>query len=331
MRPLPWLAPLVPLYSAVVRGKNAAYARGLFTAQQLHRPVISVGNLSSGGSGKTPVVIALAQLLMANGIAVDVLSRGYGRKGEETLAVPHSDAAGAELYGDEPLMIARATGALVFVGRSRFAAGELAEQTNPDARVHLLDDGFQHRQLARDLDIVVLHASDVSGLLLPAGHLREPLSSLNRAHSVVVREEDRAVLSVVQNYLRSDAQVWMIRRTLTCDAKAGPAVAFCGIARPEEFFAGLRSLGVEVAATRSFPDHHRFSDSDVGSLLLTCEKVKATRLITTEKDAVRMGADGVARLNGMPLSIAKLETVFLDPGAVMTTVRGLLKTEQSAR
>ena len=150
MRPQSWLAPLSPIYGAIIRAKNTAYDHALLSVDRLRHPVISVGNLSTGGSGKTPFVIALAKLMLENEISVDVLSRGYGRTSDETAQVPVNGAANAECYGDEPILIAYATHAPVFVGRSRFAAGVLAEGAiSLPNHIHVLDDGFQHRQLAR--------------------------------------------------------------------------------------------------------------------------------------------------------------------------------------
>ena len=194
-----YLAPLDAIYGAAVGAKNLAYKNQWLNAKRLRRPVVSIGNLSVGGSGKTPLTIRLAELLTAEGIAVDVLSRGYGRTSRITQKVnPNGDA---ERFGDEPLLIARRTGVPVFVGASRYHAGLFAENASGEnpapglsavhlSAVHLLDDGFQHRQLARDIDIVVVHRSDFGGRLLPAGRLREPLSAMRRANILALREED---------------------------------------------------------------------------------------------------------------------------------------------
>jgi tetraacyldisaccharide 4'-kinase len=316
--------PLTPIYGAALGAKNRVYDHGLLSARRLQQPVISIGNLSTGGSGKTPLVIALAKLLMANGMSVDVLSRGYGRTSDETARVLPTGTADA--YGDEPLLIAKAAAAPVFVGRSRFAAGLLAEKSVPlQNYIHLLDDGFQHRQLARDLDVVVLHPSDLQTRLLPAGHLREPLSSLGRAQVVVLREEDEHAAASIPKYLHPDAQIWRIRRTLTCDLPSQRVVAFCGIARPEEFFSGLRGLGIEVAAAVAFPDHHRYSEGDLDTLREKCRKTNAFQLVTTEKDAARLTLSALAqRSDGISLAIAKLESAFLVPAVILATVQGVL-------
>lgn len=175
------LTPLELLYAAGLRASNARYDRT--EPARLKWPVVSVGNLSVGGAGKTPLVIRLAHLLAERGFAPDVLSRGYGRA--STAAERVNPAGGVESFGDEPLLIVRAAHVPVFVGASRYAAGMLSELGESDAarHVHLLDDGFQHRQLARAVDIVVVHPDDVRDRLLPVGRLREPLSSLERISS----------------------------------------------------------------------------------------------------------------------------------------------------
>ena len=184
----PLLAPFALVYASLVRARNARFDR--LAAQRLRWPVISIGNLSVGGAGKTPLVICLARLLERDGFHPDVLSRGYGRSSKR---IERVDTAGdAEHFGDEPVLIARSAGVPVYVGARRYQAGLLAEaETGGEGHhVHLLDDGFQHRQLARDLDIVVIHRSDLRERLLPAGRLREPLSSVERAGVIVLRQED---------------------------------------------------------------------------------------------------------------------------------------------
>lgn len=298
------LLPLVPLYAAAAGAKNFAYERGWKRPHRLAGPVISIGNLSVGGSGKTPLVIRLAHLLREQGIAVDVLSRGYGRGSTQVRRV--DPAGSADQFGDEPLLIARATGVPVYVGPSRYAAGCLAEAECAAPRVHLLDDGFQHRQLARDVDIVVLHRSDFSGQLLPSGRLREPLSSLSRAQIVVLREEDRDLLPQLKA-LGCRASVWFVLRQMGVPP-VQRAVAFCAVARPEEFFSGLRSTGVTIVARRSWRDHYRFTESDVASLIELQRQHQAEAFLSTEKDLVRLSAEqrrvleSAAPLHAVPLA-----------------------------
>jgi len=312
------LTPLVPLYAAAVGVKNFAYKHRWLKLKRLESPVISVGNLSMGGAGKTPVLIRLAQLLTGQGQRVDVLSRGYGRGARNTVRV---DAEGsAEQYGDEPILIARNARVPVYVGASRYEAGALAEREQLKPGIHLLDDGFQHRQLARDIDIVVLHRSDFNERLLPAGQLRESLSALKRASVVVMRVED----AHVEEELRKrgvDAPIWIQHRLLMVEPSAR-GIAFCGIARPEEFFTALRASGVEITATSQYRDHHAYTDSDLEHLIQLRDTHQSTRFITTEKDWVRLTPQQRARL--APLNVARLGVVFETETAVTAQLLSLL-------
>src|SRR5258708_24238065 len=166
-----------------IKGRNGLDRRGGFRIRRLAGPVISVGNISVGGSGKTPFVILLGGLLRQRGVAFDVLSRGYGRKTRGVLAVDPNGLA--HDFGDEPILIAKRLGCPVIVGESRYQAGQFAENKF-GPQLHILDDGFQHRSLARDFDIVLLAPEDVGGQLLPTGRLRDPLSSLRRPDPVVL-------------------------------------------------------------------------------------------------------------------------------------------------
>jgi tetraacyldisaccharide 4'-kinase len=309
-----WLSPLTPLYAAGLAARNAAYARGWLRPEPLQWPVASIGNLSVGGAGKTPLTIRLAGLLTAQGIAVDVLSRGYGRSSMATEGV---DPAGdAQRYGDEPLLIARRAGVPVYVGASRYQAGLLAETQAVSApqpgilhAVHLLDDGFQHRQLHRDADIVLLHRSDFSETLLPSGRLREPLAALRRADFVVLREED-ADFEPELSRLDLAAPIWWMRRVLELPPGASPAqrvVAFCGIARPGEFFAALGDRGQMLAGQVSFPDHHRYTGQDAKRLAQICKETRAEAFLTSEKDAVKLDATLLAELErAAPVRVVRL-------------------------
>lgn len=315
------LLPLVPLYRAAIAAKNLAHTRGWVRPRRLKGPVISIGNLSVGGSGKTPLTIRLVELLQQQGIAVDVLSRGYGRR---STGVRRVDPAGsADDFGDEPLLIARATGVSIYVGASRYAAGYLAEAESPVPRVHLLDDGFQHRQLARAADIVVLHRSDFSGRLLPAGRLRESLSSLSRAQIVVLREEDRDLLPQFQAR-GFRASVWFVARSLAVPPVRS-AVAFCGIARPDEFFSGLRAAGVTLLATRFWRDHHRLTEADIAALIELQRQHQAEAFLTTEKDFVRLSANQRRALeSAAPIHAVPLAVHLSDEQAALASLLSLL-------
>jgi tetraacyldisaccharide 4'-kinase len=326
VKPQPWLAPLTPFYAAAVRARNAAYNSRLLQQKKLSAPVVSIGNLSAGGGGKTPFVLALARLLDDAGIAVDILSRGYGRSSDAVEMVDPGPQSTAERYGDEPLLMARAVPVPVYVGSSRFAAGLLAETPSGNsAAIHLLDDGFQHRRLARDIDIVLLRREDFRARLLPAGPMREPLSSLRRTHVVVLRDEDRGLEGELGRYLDPDANVWHVRRQMFVKSEPGPAVAFCGIAHPEEFFSGLRKLGVEIAASIAFQDHHRFSETDIAKLCAQASLSAAVRFLTTEKDLVRLSPEALTQLQNTALvECARLQATIVEADTVIEAMHRLL-------
>ena len=322
MKPQAGLAPLTPLYEAAVSAKNSAYDRGWLGQKLLSGRVVSIGNLSTGGGGKTPFAIALARLLTQAGMAVDVLSRGYGRHQQSVERVDASESSTSEQFGDEPLLIARETGVPVYVGAERYEAGLMAEQEA--VRLHLLDDGFQHRQLARDLDIVLLHRDDLQTKLLPAGHLREPLSSLRRADVVVLREADRELEVEIRRYLQPNASIWHARRQVELLSVAQASLAFCGIARPQEFFAELRVIGVELVDTLAFPDHHPFNAADLRVLGERVKAAGATRILTTAKDLTRLSPSALGALRQYaPVEAASLTVELIEPGEVLSRLGSL--------
>ena len=274
--------PLASLYGSVVSVRNSLYDRGTLKVRKLRGPVVSIGNIAVGGSGKTPFLITLGELLLQRGVAFDVLSRGYGRA---TRGVALVDPEGSPRdFGDEPLLIARKLRVPVIVGEDRFAAGRFAEQRF-GARVHLLDDGFQHRRLARNFDIVLLTPTDAGDALLPAGRLREPLSALARADAVVATND-----MLLDGLPLDHQQVWRVSRGIMRPAVEGRCLAFCGIARPQNFFADLSAAGITLSGTRAFSDHHVYTKSDVHKLRAAPERNDATAFVTTEKDEINLGA-----------------------------------------
>lgn len=270
--------PLSAIFGAVVALRNALYDHHVFQVKKLARPVVSIGNISVGGSGKTPFVIALGQLLAERGIAFDVLSRGYRRTSTE-IAVVDPNGSPAQ-FGDEPLLIARKLQAPVIVGADRYQAGLLAEQKF-SSKLHLLDDGFQHRRLHRDFDIVLLPSCDQAGSLLPTGRLREPVTALNRADAIVLPDS--------QERPPQTKSIWHARRLIELSA-AGRAIAFSGIARPRQFLEGLKSSKLEIAGTLTFRDHHRYQQRDIDRLLTLKKQTSADSFITTEKDLINLGS-----------------------------------------
>ena len=268
-------------YGLVVRARNALYDRGIFRARRLPGPVISIGNLSVGGSGKTPFVILLGELLKARGVEFDVLSRGYGRISRGVLLVNPGGASSQ--FGDEPLLIARRLEVPVIVGEDRYQAGVFAE-SKFGPLLHLLDDGFQHRSLARDFDIVLVSADDARGRLLPAGRLRESCQSLRRADAVVLTAG-----ASPGDFPLDGKLAWRVRRGIAPAKVPARAVAFCGIARPQSFMLQLRKAAIEPAAEAVYRDHHAYTEKDIRELIALKARSEADGFVTTEKDAINLG------------------------------------------
>jgi len=297
------------MYGAVVGARNAFYERRWLRSRSLQAPVISVGNLSAGGSGKTPFVILLGELLKSRGIRFDVLSRGYGRATRGVLLV---DPGGLPRdFGDEPLLIARRLRVPVIVGEDRYEAGCFAE-SRFGAQVHLLDDGFQHRGLARDFDIVLVTPEDARDRLLPAGRLREPLHSLQRADAVVLASGASA-----ESFPLAGKTAWRVRRGIVIDNLPMRPVVFCGIARPQNFLLQLRTAGVDPAAEAFFRDHHAYTEKDVSDLLALQQRSEAGGFVTTEKDAVNLGGYLVAL---QPLAVVPVKMELADADNAVDTM-----------
>jgi tetraacyldisaccharide 4'-kinase len=321
----PWLLPLVPVYGALLAAKTWMTERGWLRWRRLERPVISVGSVSAGGAGKTPVVLLLAELLGRAGFQVRILSRGYGRASK---AVERVDAGGdAARYGDEPLLLARRvseTGSdtTVYVGADRYLAGELALGDGA-VDVFLLDDGFQHRKLARDLDVVLLTRADVEDCLLPAGNLREPLEALRRADVVALREEDAGLDGFVAEVCRRSGakapEVWVIRRQLASASLPARPVVFSGIARPESFVAMLAEMGCGAVAEVRYRDHHRYTEADIERLVGVARENGADGFVTTEKDAVKLSAAMRERLG--VVVVPELRVELVDEKATLERLR----------
>lgn len=277
----PLSAILSTMYGGVVGARNVLYDRRWLRSRSLQGPVISVGNLSVGGSGKTPFVILLGELLKARGVKFDVLSRGYGRTTRGVLLV---DLRGLPRdFGDEPLLIARRLQVPVVVGEDRYEAGRFAEaQFGP--QVHLLDDGFQHRGLDRDFDIVLVTPDDARDRLLPGGRLREPLRALQRADAVALTSGASA-----ESFPVAGKMIWRVRRGINPQNVPPRPVVFCGIARPQNFLLQLRAAGIDPVAEAFFRDHHAYTEKDVNELLQLQRQSEAGGFVTTEKDAVNLG------------------------------------------
>jgi len=309
------LFPLVPVYLLAYWVREMRLGTKAEPIRRLRYPVVSVGNLSTGGTGKTPLTIALADALTRCGFQVDVLSRGYGRK--NTNATRVAPAGTPEEFGDEPLLIAQ--GAIpVYVAPRRFDAGVLAEGDasaiaflGEELRpfIHLLDDGFQHRQLHRNTDILLLNRRDWQDSLLPAGNLREPRNAIHRANVVAIPANDPQLEAELRSW-GWQGPIWRLHRKMEVPVLSGsedrPVAAFCGIARPEQFFAGLQAAGLQLATHKAFPDHHRYTAAEVGRLQANARAAGATTIFTTEKDALRLGKLAAAFTEALPLQTARL-------------------------
>ncbi len=280
---------IATLYAAAARRRREWYAAHPDARRRLRHPVISVGNIAAGGRGKTPFAAFVARLLIEAGERPAILSRGYARTEPVEGAVVVRDHAGmrADLArsGDEPLMLARQLpGAIVVSSADRFLAGRLAEH-HLGATVHILDDGFQHFALDRDVDIVLVRAADLQALTFPSGRLREPADVLIAADAIVA-------LDAFDPPYDHSAFFRASRTTAPAIFEAGDrpnrVLGVAGIADPEPFFADLAAQGFEVAGTRRFRDHHPFSAADVARLFRDAHTAGAHAVITTEKDFVRL-------------------------------------------
>lgn len=327
---LAFLAVLSVPYGIAVRLRAFAYAHGILRVKRLNRPVISVGNLTAGGTGKTPMVALVARLLMVRGKRVAVISRGYGGALEgETRIVSDGQRVflTAAEAGDEPVHLATAVpGLMAVIGTDRHAAGLLAqERLDPD--VFILDDGFQHVRLHRDLNILLMdcRAPLGNGHMLPAGLLREPLSALTRADLVVYTRCTGSEAPTVHGEIRScraghtlaGVELLPGGELQPFETLHGRGIAFAGIADPEAFFVSLRAKGVSLVATVSFGDHCPYGEPEVARLVDACRATGADYLITTGKDAVKLGSV-LERLG--TVYVAVLEMHLDDPAPLETAI-----------
>ena len=285
------LAVCAALYSVILRARNWAYDRGWCTSHPAPIPVISVGNLTAGGTGKTPLVIRLAEALLDDGLRVAVLARGYGA------------ASDGELNDELQEIGERVPRALLFPGRDRVANAQRAALQG--AEVILLDDGFQHRRLRRDLDLVLVDATDPWGPagVLPRGLLREPRSGIRRADWVILTRVEQAPERVAEleaevralGYSGPLAHARAEARGLVSLAGPGadelsqrPVLAACALGNPDAFVHTLRAGGLNVVGERAFPDHHPYSAADVAAIYVAARAAGAEGVVVSGKDAVKL-------------------------------------------
>jgi tetraacyldisaccharide 4'-kinase len=295
------LFPFAFLFMLLVRLKNGLYALGLLKQQQLEKPVISVGNLSFGGTGKSPMVAELAGLLVARGLRVAILSRGYGRRNPKSVrrVDPHGDWRD---FGDEPFMLARRLPDVqVCVGPSRFAA---AQALVGEVDVFLIDDGFQHRQLKRDFDVVLIDLTQPFPTWLPPQPFRETVSSLGRADAVVLtrwqQDQDTSVWErrlqgslaqqpILKAGFKPQGLFKLNGEALDLALLRGQEVGwFAAIAHPQKFANTLVSLGVKPRLSLGLMDHEEVKAADLRTFAEDCRKQGVSWIVTTEKDAAKL-------------------------------------------
>jgi tetraacyldisaccharide 4'-kinase len=320
------LWPLSRIYARFIAWREAMYANGSLKTKRLKATVVSVGNLTVGGTGKTPMVLWLATKFLSDGKRVAILSRGY-RGSNET--------------SDEIQLLRQRLGDRVRfgVGPSRYQSGSQLETEN-EIDVFILDDGFQHRQLARDLDIVMLDGSRKlrNEWLLPAGLLREPIAAVRRADILIVtrkferpaieaRDSHGSSLFYAQTRLLGFCRLGSTNEPLyLSEIGAGPLFAFCGIGNPDAFFSDLDRWNIPSVGRRTFPDHHKYSGRDVETLEKQAAMLHATGLVTTEKDAQNMRSTTFR----MPVWVAVIDLVFTAERELVAVIDRILDSKRGA-
>lgn len=332
MNPHPMFAPLALLYGAVSALRNWCYDIGLFSVVDVRVPVISIGNLTAGGSGKTPVVRETVRTLMDAGVRVAMVSRGYGRTTTGCVIVSDGENIRVDhlASGDEPMMIARSLpGCIVIVDEDRVRGAEAAVKEF-GAQVIVLDDGFQHRRIHRTKDIVLMDAGRMpqETMLLPAGYRRESMSGLERAHAVLVTKcvDEQAGRSLLHGealgrvpHRFSSSFVPMSMRSLYNNVpqsldllKGRRVIALCGIASPDSFRRSLTEAGAEVAETISVADHKEFTPDVIRTVVDAMHRSRSEFVMTTEKDAVRL--ERFQEMFGWnPVMVLQMEIRFHQP------------------
>src|SRR5262245_3355945 len=324
----PFIYAPAKLYELGVRPRAAFYEHGLFETRRLKAPVISVGNLTVGGAGKTPCVAFLARFLRDEGYEVAILSRGYKRESEGRVEVSNGREILCEPNesGDEPFLLAKSCkGARVVVDRDRYAAGRWLEE-RARISVFILDDGYQHLRLARDLNLLLINASEPldQAKMVPFGRLREPLAELRRADAVIVTRSDQpydrnSLVNTIRKFARANTPIFFALHRMTNLIRLNdglmvdlstfarrPIAAVSGIARPESFVADLERLEMKIVLRRDFDDHHRYTGEELLEIVEHARGVQAEALITTEKDVANLPA-GFVGSSALPFFAARIE------------------------
>ena len=328
-----WLGlPLSPIYTGLMKLRNYGYDKGFFKSNELNCPVISIGNVVMGGTGKTPHVIATASFLKKLGKKPAIISRGYGGTHKDGTLIVHDGSnllVSADIAGDEPVMMAETLGNVpVLVNKNRYKAGVKALK-NFDVDIILLDDGFQHRALKRDIDIVLLNtkAPFGNGRVFPGGELREDLSSIKRADMLILtkanglKDDEKNQLKAMLLKRWPEKPVFFSENRFTSllgldnkkinitSLKNAKVYGFCGIAQPETFFQALKQMGANILGQKVFSDHHKYSVNDILNLLEQSRKLGCDFVVTTQKDGVK--------IRDMNLDLKDMEIFQLNMEAVV--------------
>lgn len=329
MKPHSFLFPLALLYGAVIWLRNLFFDIGIFKTIDVGVPVISVGNLTAGGTGKTPIVKEIAALLTDSGKRVAVISRGYGRESSGTVVVSDGRNILTDTLssGDEPMMIARSLPNVIVISDEDRVRGARKAIDEYFAEVIVLDDGFQHRRIKRTKDIVLMDAQQMpfDTMLLPAGYRREPMSSLQRADAVLVTKSkgnehaesllnDERLSSVQHRFSSSFVPSGIrhfsggVKQSLDI-LKGHSVILLCGIASPESFRNTVESCGAVVKEMFAFGDHHQFTKNELKAAVDSLHRNEADFILMTEKDAVRFA--GIAGSTGhLPISSVVMDVEF---------------------
>jgi tetraacyldisaccharide 4'-kinase len=329
VKPHPFFFPLALLYGAVIWLRNLFFDIGILKTIDVGVPVISVGNLTAGGTGKTPVVKEIAALLTASGKRVAVVSRGYGRESSGTVVVSDGKNILTDTLssGDEPMMIARSLPNVIVISDEDRVRGARKAIDDFFADVIVLDDGFQHRRIKRTKDIVLMDAKRMpfDTMLLPAGYRREPMSSLDRADAVLVTKANGKTIA---DGLLNDERISDVDRRFSSSfvpsgirhfsggvkqsldiLKGHSVILFCGIASPESFRKTVESCGAIVKEMFAFGDHHQFTSGELKEAVDSLHRNEADFILMTEKDAVRF--TGIAGSTGhLPISSVVMDVEF---------------------
>jgi len=325
--------PFSSIYGKITDVRNALFERGFFKSHALGAPTISVGNITVGGTGKTPLVAFVAQTLIEKGEKVCILTRGYGRENpKQRVLVADGERilSDAKKAGDEPFELAKKLSgkAIIVTDSNRVAAAKFALE-NFAPSVFVLDDAFQHRKAQRDLDIVLIDATNPFGneKTLPFGRLREPLGNLARADLIIITRANLAEnisnlksqisnlsphspIITAENKISNLIELEDFRENRNPKSRIPKpkSVAFCALGNPENFFEQLRRENFDLTATRKFPDHHRYTQTDISNLEADAKSVGSDSLLTTAKDAVK-----ISKLNfELPCFVVESEMIFDD-------------------